>query len=111
MESRLQIAPRAGAVVPVKFKTNTGMAYLLQLSHAGGEPVPFAAEVVDSQGKNVGYVGQGGQTLVRLSDEMDGNLFAQWGDGAGKCSIEWMSTESTTADQSLQAIPATCRIP
>ncbi|MFL9583933.1 fimbria/pilus outer membrane usher protein [Stenotrophomonas sp. AB1(2024)] len=108
MESRLQIAPRAGAVVPVKFKTNTGMAYLLQLSNADGEPVPFAAEVVDSQGNNVGYVGQGGQTLVRLSEEIDGPLFAQWGDGDGKCSIEWTSTESSTADQSLQAIPATC---
>ncbi|MGH8044077.1 MAG: fimbria/pilus outer membrane usher protein, partial [Stenotrophomonas sp.] len=108
-ESRLQVAPRAGAVVPVKFQTTTGMAYLLQLVQIDGNPVPFAAEVLDAGGNNVGYVGQGGQALVRLSDDGASALSVNWGDGAGSCQIDWSPGASKTADQSMQAINAECR--
>ena len=107
-ESRLQVAPRAGAVVPVKFETNIGTAFLLQLSQADGRPVPFAAEVLDGTGRNVGYVGQGGQALVRLSQEESSDLSVTWGDGGEGCQVDWVPSASSS-DHSMTAITATCR--
>ncbi|MEJ8812456.1 fimbria/pilus outer membrane usher protein [Variovorax ureilyticus] len=109
-DARLQVAPRAGAVVPLKFKTSTGQAHLLQLSKADGAPVPFGAEVLDASGRNVGYVGQGGQALVRLAGTENGALSARWGDGGRQCAIDWKPAGTgAQADATLQAVPATCR--
>ncbi len=77
-----QIAPRAGAVVMVKFKSESGRFLLIQAQLADGKTLPFGAEVQDEQGHTVGVVGQAGQIMVRVS-KMAGRLNVQWQDAAG----------------------------
>src|SRR5574337_1131782 len=49
-----QLAPRAGAVVMVKFKSQSGRFVLIQAQLADGKTLPFGAEVQDEQGHPVG---------------------------------------------------------
>jgi outer membrane usher protein len=77
--TRLQTAPRAGAVVPLKFNTVKGRAVLIRATQPNGEALPFGADVLDANGQNVGIVGQGGQMFVR-SAESGGMLAVRWGD-------------------------------
>lgn len=109
-DARLQVAPRAGAVVPLKFEVSSGVPYLLQLVTTEGSPVPFGAEVRDSNGTNVGYVGQGGQALVRLADQDNApHLSVHWGGSGEQCTIEASFQASGKGGQALQATTGVCR--
>ena len=79
-----QLAPRAGAVVMVKFKSETGRFLLIQAHRADGKTLPFGAEVKDVQGHPVGVVGQAGRIMVRVSD------------AAGRLSVEWQDADDST---------------
>jgi outer membrane usher protein len=74
-----QVAPRAGAVVMVKFKSESGRFVLIQTHLADGKTLPFGAEVKDEQGQAIGVVGQAGRIMVRVLDET-GRLTVQWQD-------------------------------
>lgn len=77
-ETSQQVAPRAGAIVSVKYGTSTGQALLLNVHLKGGEPLPFGASVTDDQGVSVGVVGQGGQLYARVK-ETTRQLQVRWG--------------------------------
>lgn len=77
-ETSQQVAPRAGAIVSVKYGTSTGQALLLNVHLHGGEPLPFGAGVIDDQGVSVGVVGQGGQLYARVK-ETTRQLQVRWG--------------------------------
>lgn len=70
------MAPRAGAVVKVKFRTNSGTPVLIK-SNFGGELLPFGADVYDENNTHVGNVTQGGTVYARVS-EPRGNLTVKW---------------------------------
>ncbi|HET6632072.1 MAG TPA: fimbria/pilus outer membrane usher protein [Rhodanobacteraceae bacterium] len=72
-----QVAPYAGAVVLVDFKTRTGRALIARIRRADGTPVPFGAEVLDAHGAVVGMVGQSGQALLRVA-QPTGQLSVRW---------------------------------
>ncbi|CAG2140016.1 Outer membrane usher protein HtrE [Cupriavidus campinensis] len=58
--------PTAGAVVRVKFETDhAGRAAVLRVRTADGKPLPFGAQVLDTEGQHVGVVAQGGRIVVR----------------------------------------------
>ena len=76
-----QVAPRAGAVVMVKFKSESGRFMLIQAHLANGKTLPFGAEVKDEQGQAIGVVGQAGRIMVRLA-QATGSLSVQWQDQA-----------------------------
>ncbi|QEM80329.2 fimbria/pilus outer membrane usher protein [Halomonas binhaiensis] len=57
-----QVAPRRGAVVRLDFATTQGKPLLLRIQNGD---VPFGAEVLDEEGKNVSLVGQGGMIFIR----------------------------------------------
>jgi len=108
--TRLLVAPRSGAVVPLKFKTTSGQAYLLRLTQtADGGPVPFGAEVVDAKGGVVGYVGQSGQAVVRISDANFGALSARWGTKGANCAIDWNASAATSNTVELMQVDSVCR--
>lgn len=86
--ARLQVAPRAGAVVPLKFETDVGVSHLLKILRTDGQSVPFGAEVVDEHDRVVGYIGQGGQAMVRLEAGSTASLSVRWGNGE-RCSVDW----------------------
>ncbi len=74
-----QVAPRAGAVVMLKFKSESGRFVLIQALLADGKTLPFGADVTDEQGQSVGVVGQAGRLMVRVPEE-SGHLSVQWQD-------------------------------
>jgi len=88
-ETSQQIAPRAGAVPLLKFKTVTGRSAVIRARLADGTPLPFGATVQDDSGKDVGVVGQASRVLVRgMKDK--GELVVTWGnDGNARCKIAY----------------------
>ncbi|HEY0197999.1 MAG TPA: fimbria/pilus outer membrane usher protein [Rhodanobacter sp.] len=72
-----QVAPHAGAVVMLKFKTENGRTVLLRIRQSDGKAIPFGADVVDANHQPVGVVGQGGRALVRSATDQ-GRLDVQW---------------------------------
>lgn len=88
-ETSQKIAPRAGAVVPVAFKTKTGAAYLVHALRDDGSALPFGAEVTDDAGDVVGYVGQASQAFVRLPDGVGKPLNVSLDANGLKCSLQW----------------------
>lgn len=76
--SSQKTAPYLGAVVKMKYETRQGTAVLINTTWQG-EPVPFGAEVLDSQGSRVGSAGQGGQIYARVGKDKD-RLLVKWGE-------------------------------
>ena len=74
----LQLAPYAGAISQVNFKTKTGFPLIITAKRTSGEELPFAANVTDDQGNAVGIVTQGSQIYLR-TDRPKGQLHVQWG--------------------------------
>lgn len=77
-----QVAPYAGAVVMVDFKSKEGRALIARIHLANGKPAPFGAEVVDAKGSPLGVVGQGGMALLR-GVRGHGQLNVKWQDTDG----------------------------
>jgi len=73
-----KVAPTDGAVVLLNYETRQGWAMLVSGKRADGSALPFAAGVLNEDGRNVGYVAQGGQALIR-ADAPQGALTVRWG--------------------------------
>ena len=98
--TRLQTAPRAGVVIPLKFDTVSGRAVLIRAAQADGQPIPFGAEVLDANGQGVGTTGQGGQLFVRGAEE-GGVLTVRWGNAANEqCHLQYSLPPRTKGDNS-----------
>ena len=95
--ARLLTAPRAGAVVPLKYKTAVGQAYLIHINPTDGVRLPFGAEVDDAAGNVVGYVGQNAQAFVRLPDANSVALSIHWGTQDEQCALNWNPTAEPAA--------------
>lgn len=110
-----QVAPFAGAVVMVKFKTSSGRSAIIRARRPDGQAVPFGAEVVDARQQALGVVGQAGRMLVRgVQDE--GQLTVQWQDEDGaaqSCSFPYRlkPLAKGAAAQAYEQIDATCASP
>jgi outer membrane usher protein len=100
-----QVAPYAGAVVMLKFKTERGLTLIVRARLQGGEALPFGAEVFNEKGASLGMVGQAGQILVRGVNQA-GELTARWQDDNGaaqSCSFSY-HLASKTKDNSAKAV-------
>ncbi|HEM7891539.1 fimbria/pilus outer membrane usher protein [Burkholderia cepacia] len=110
-ETSQRIAPLAGAVPMLTFKTAYGRSAVIRARQADGSPVPFGATVTDADGKDVGTVGQGGKLLARgLVDQ--GELKVQWEADRGKsvCALSYSLPVRKRAAtyQSLQSLELPC---
>ena len=106
------VAPYAGAVVMVNFKTHYGRALIVRLRRADGIAVPFGADVIDAQGKSVGTVGQAGRALLTVP-QRSGNLTVHWTAGGLKpasCRFHYVlpSKAFKGSGHSYQEVDATC---
>jgi len=73
-----QVAPRAGAIVMLRYATVAGRAVLIDAALPDGATLPFGADVIDEGGNTVGSVGQAGRIYARLpADET--RLSVRWG--------------------------------
>jgi len=88
-ETNQRVAPLAGAVPMLSFKTNYGRSAVIQVRLADGKPVPYGAVIRDDADKEIGVVGQASKAFVRgLQDK--GNLTVTWGEGsASACRIAY----------------------
>ncbi len=72
-----QVVPYAGAVVMLKFKTESGRTLIVRGRFQDGQALPFGAEVFNEKGISLGVVGQAGQILVRGVNQ-SGELTVRW---------------------------------
>lgn len=77
----VQVAPRAGAIVLLKFTTTIGRAVLVTLTRSDGNTLPIGSTVVDEHGKDIGMLAQGGRFFYRGLGKQ-GVLHVRWGDRA-----------------------------
>lgn len=109
-----QVAPYAGAVVMMTFKTENGRTIILQAHLSDGTPLPFGAQVYNDKAQVLGVVGQSGQILARGVDSA-GTLTARWQDDQGTshaCSMTYHAPSrgkhDHTSAKSLDVINTTC---
>lgn len=95
------IAPRAGAVVKVKFNTHTGTPVLITSDYKG-EPLPFGADIYDDDGVYIGAVSQGGVIFVKVT-RPKGMLTVKWGENR-KCQVDYFLKEHDTDNSSKKSI-------
>ncbi|HHH1368274.1 TPA: fimbria/pilus outer membrane usher protein [Yersinia enterocolitica] len=111
LESTSQkVAPNAGAVVLVKYKSTTGFPILVNATQSDGEPVPFGADVSDMNGHVVGSVGQGGQVYARVNEER-GRLQVSWGEDASQqCYLSYIlpPQQANTKVTGIMQFTSTC---
>lgn len=102
-ETSQRIAPYAGAITQVSFATKTGKAIYIHGLLADGQTLPFAAEVYNEQGENIGMVAQGSMVYLR-TEQMAGTAIVKWGDEADEqCRIQYDVT-AQDADKNLNMI-------
>lgn len=88
-ESSRSVVPRLGAVVKLQYATASGRFLVVKAHRANGEPLPFAAAVLDRQGRVVGTVGQASKIFVRGAAER-GALWVKWGETPdARCRIDY----------------------
>ncbi|WP_092701799.1 fimbria/pilus outer membrane usher protein [Rhodanobacter glycinis] len=103
-----QVAPYAGAVVMLKFKTETGRTLIVRARLANGDALPFGAQVFNAKGTPLGVVGQAGQALLR-GVQQTGQVSARWNDENGvaqACSFTYALPRHDKA--AYPQIQATC---
>jgi outer membrane usher protein len=96
-----QVAPYAGAVVMLKFKTENGRTIVVRAHRADGKALPFGAEVFNDKGLSLGMIGQNGQALLRGVDHA-GLLSARWQDDDGTkhaCSFPYQPAKQVKRDR------------
>lgn len=74
-----QVAPRAGAIVLLRYPTVVGRPILLKLVREHGASIPMGAEVIIAGVDAVTLVGQGGRAFVR-GLQGSGQLTVKWGE-------------------------------
>jgi len=109
-----QVAPHAGSVVLLKFKTQSGRTVVLHIHQPNGDALPFGAELLDEKGTALGLVGQGGQALVRgIADA--GELTAHWQDDGGVsqvCTFSYqLGAKAKGKIMKYETIDAVCAVP
>lgn len=103
------IAPTAGAVVVLNYKTDYGYSALVSLRAEPGVAVPFGAQLLDIDNNIVGYMAQGNQSLVRVKAEQ-GVLTARWGDNPNeRCSFDYRLPALRAENNGLRRLSAVCK--
>ncbi|MBT0727619.1 fimbrial biogenesis outer membrane usher protein [Rosenbergiella australiborealis] len=93
LDSQKRIAPVAGAIVKVKFRTRTGTAVLIKAVTAEGMAIPMGAQVYNDKNEAVGITGQGGQIYAR-AEKSTGVFRVSWGDKSEECLLKYSLTEN-----------------
>lgn len=88
------LVPRDGAVVLASFETDRGRSVVLNMKRSDGKTIPFAAEVYEKDAR-VGYMGQGGQALVRGIED------------SGELSVRWFENNQSTRCTATYKLPDT----
>lgn len=109
-ESTRNVVPTLGALSLVTFETNSGRAVVLKARRENGKPLPFAAQVFDEQGREVGVIGQASKAFVRgVADT--GSLTVKWSEAIdGQCRISYQLApqEKATRQAGTEMLQGLC---
>lgn len=107
--TRQQVAPRANAVVMLKYETVSGQGVLITGRLPDGSPVPFGADVLDETRAQIGIVGQDGQIFLRAIPDA-GALVVQWGPSDdSRCRLSYRLPSSRKGNPPIVKLDAVCR--
>jgi len=107
-----QIAPRAGAIVLLKFSTTIGRAMLMTVNREDGHTMPIGSSVYDEAGKEIGMLAQGGRFFNR-SLGSKGKLTIKWGEAPDQtCTADYVVPQETEqkSDQPYQQMSVSCKL-
>ncbi len=109
-ETRQMVAPVAGSVPLLVFKTQYSRSAVINGKQPDGTPIPFGAVVSDMKGQDLAIVGQAGKLLARgLQDQ--GELQVKWDTPAGQasCNLAYALPEKRRgADQAMVNLDLPC---
>lgn len=87
-ETQKRVAPYAGAVPIIKFKTRTGYPVLIETTLSDGSVLPVGVDVYDENDESIGLVGPGGRLYGRVA-KAKGTLYVkEYGRNKG-CQIRY----------------------
>jgi outer membrane usher protein len=93
-----RVAPVEGSIVRLKFNSTSGRPLLIVLQPSSGKRVPIGASVSDTQGLELGTVGQSSRALVRVKKPKD-RLKVVWGDKPNEtCFVDYDVDEKSKAN-------------
>ncbi|MBA0280448.1 fimbrial biogenesis outer membrane usher protein [Stenotrophomonas maltophilia] len=95
LQTSQRVAPTAGSIVRVAFEVRRERTLFIDATDALGQPLPFAARVVDDAGQPRGAVGQGGIIQLRGA-QAEGALIVD-PDGRGRCRLEYRLPDAPDA--------------
>ncbi|MGO3385594.1 MAG: fimbria/pilus outer membrane usher protein, partial [Acinetobacter guillouiae] len=105
-----RIAPYAGSISQVSFATKIGKAIYIRSKKQNGETLPFAAEVFDTKGENIGMVAQGSMVYLRTNTTAD-SVTVKWGENANEqCRIQYdVSAQAADKKQNMIMAEGVCQ--
>jgi len=106
-----RVAPRAGAVVLLPYKTTKERSAVLHVTFPDGNEAPMGAQVSNESGAVLGQIGRGGMAHLRgLAEE--GRLQLEWGTTqAQRCSLTYQlppKERNTPEASALTVLEAHC---
>ena len=104
----LRVVPYAGAISRVSFATVSGEAALINTLLPDGSTPPMGADVADSEGAQVGMVGQGGQIYARLPAQ-SGVLYVSWGKSRAQSCRVYYQLPGQSPATGLHQLTLPCR--
>lgn len=94
------ITPRAGSIMLIKYETQPSYSTIINSTLENGEPLPYAASILDENGKEIGIVSQGSRVLVKMINQ-SGELLVKWGNkSAEQCTIKYALKTTTKKNES-----------
>lgn len=105
-----RIAPYAGSISQVSFATKIGKAIYIRSKKENGDTLPFAAEVFDTKGENIGMVAQGSMVYLRTNTTAD-SVTVKWGENANEqCRIQYdVSAQAADKKQNMIMAEGVCK--
>lgn len=103
------LAPYAGSISRVEFKTKSGFPLLIKSKTKLGERLPFGATVFNSRGELVGAVTQGSQILIR-TEALSDSLLVKWGDSAQQqCQVSYTLANTNQSKVGYRVVEGQCQ--
>lgn len=88
-----QVVPWEGSVVKVSFGTKIQSNITLKARQVNNRPLPFAASIFDTAGKDIGVVGQG--SMLFINDAGARQAIVKWNGGQCKINLELKNAGET----------------
>ncbi|WP_082695916.1 fimbria/pilus outer membrane usher protein [Aquitalea pelogenes] len=103
------VTPRAGAIMHLEYKTQPSYSTIISSTLENGDPLPYAASILDETGKDIGIVSQGSRVLVKAINQ-SGILLVKWGNQPdAQCTIKYtLETKSKENGLKFNHISETC---